>query len=84
MTYIPKINDYVVWNRGYNGADEGWIYFVDEEYVTIETGVKPRPLCECSNKGQRHKMIHTLLVCYNHQWKDLTYIKNRGSVYESS
>ncbi len=36
MTYIPKINDYVKWNK--NGIiHEGWVYFVDSAYITIET-----------------------------------------------
>ena len=34
--YIPKVNDYVVWDKGRHNNDEGWVYFVDKEYITIE------------------------------------------------
>ena len=29
--YVPKVNDYVVWDRGKYGIDEGWVYFYDDE-----------------------------------------------------
>ena len=76
-TYTPKLNDYVIWDRGERGTEEGWVYFVDEEYITIEVGVKPRPQCECSNGEQKHKMIHTLLVCHPQYWGELKYVKSR-------
>ena len=75
--YIPKVNDYVIWDRGEYGKDEGWVYFYDEEYITIETGVKPRPDAEC--EGSRHQFIHTLLLCHAQFWKDLQYVKSRKS-----
>ena len=31
--YIPKVNDYVVWDQGDYGYNEGWVYFAGEEYV---------------------------------------------------
>ena len=37
MKYIPRLNDYVSWRNV-----EGWVYFVDEEYLTIEIAVKPK------------------------------------------
>ncbi len=77
--YIPKVNDYVIWDRGQYGKDEGWVYFVDEAYITIETSVKPRPDAEC--EGSRHKYIHTLLVCHNHHWQELEYVKSRKSAH---
>ena len=45
-SYIPKVNDYVIWDKGIYGKDEGWVYFFSEEYITIETAVKPRPDAE--------------------------------------
>ena len=75
--YIPKVNDYVIWDKGEYGKDEGWVYFFCEEYITIETGVKPRPDAEC--EGSRHKFIHTLLLCHAQFWKDLEYVKTRES-----
>ena len=74
--YVPKVNDYVIWDRGVHGKDEGWVYFYGEEYITIETGVKPKPKDDYQ-KNPMHKMIHTLLLCYSHQWKDLQYVKSR-------
>ena len=88
--YEPEVNDYVIWDRGEYGKDEGWVYFkcplIEEKkgfksnprYITIETGVKPKQPCQYSNgKGVRHKMIHTLLLCYEGNWKDLKFIKRR-------
>jgi len=81
MTYVPKVNDYVKWNK--NGViHEGWVYFVDNLYITIEIGVKPKPNCEYTRE-EKHKFIHTLLLCFPEQWKDLTYVKRRKSVYET-
>ncbi len=93
--YIPKVNDYVIWDKGIYGKDEGWVYFDTGEladninknrqarYVTIETGIKPRPVCETEKqlgnkvKHSRHKFIHTLLLCYEQNWHELIYIKSR-------
>ena len=75
--YVPKVNDYVIWDKGIYGKDEGWVYFFSEEYITIETDVRPRPDAEC--EGSRHKFIHTLLLCHAQFWKDLEYVKTRES-----
>lgn len=77
--YRPKINDYVVWN-GYIKV-EGWVYFVDSEYITIETQVIPKNeqnLKDCSI----HRNNRVCVVCYPHQWSELTYVKSRQSVHE--
>ena len=76
MSYDPKVNDYVIWDKGEYGTEEGWVYFVCDEYVTIETGVKPKPKDEYE-KNPMHKMIHTLLLCHASYWKDLQYVKSR-------
>ena len=56
--YIPEVNDYVIWDKGEYGKDEGWVYFDTGEladninknrqarYITIETGIRERPVCE--------------------------------------
>ena len=75
--YVPKVNDYVIWDKGQYGIDEGWVYFYDDEYITIETSVKPRPDAEL--EGSLHKYIHTLLLCHRPFWKDLKYVKSRKS-----
>ena len=79
--YKPKVNDYVIWDRGEYGIDEGWVYFYDDEYITIETGVKPKPNCMYSSgKPMKHKMIHTLLLCYEQNWWQLEYVRSRTPV----
>ena len=45
-------------------------------YITIETSVRPKPYCEHS-KNDPHKYIHTLLLCYEHNWNELKFIKKR-------
>ena len=92
--YEPEVDDYVVWDQGEYGKLEGWVYFkgdeVDNEkrvkygwnpsprYITIETGVRPKPQCEYS-KNDPHKMIHTLLLCYDSCWHELKFVKRRNS-----
>ena len=76
------ISCYVIWNK--NGIDhKGWVYFVDDVYITIETGVKPKPNCEYT-KIERHKYIHTLLLCFPKQWKELEYVHTRKNRYAES
>ena len=76
--YVPKVNDYVIWDKGEYGKDEGWVYFVDDAYITIETGVRPKPkeILDCKSSN-RHKMIHTLLLCHAQFWNQLQYVKSR-------
>ena len=76
--YVPKVNDYVIWDKGEYGSDEGWVYFFCDEYITIETGVRPKPPDQYTN-NDRHKYIHTLLLCHAPFWKDLQYVKSRES-----
>ncbi len=73
--YEPQVDDYVIWDRNQYGNDEGWVYFKDEEYITIETGIKPKPPCQLAQS--RHKYIHTLLVCQKYYWHELKYVKSR-------
>ena len=42
MTYKPRLDDYVKWNRSSGSIDEGWVYFVSDEYISIEVLVKVR------------------------------------------
>ena len=92
--YEPEVDDYVVWERPSGDTDEGWVYFkgdpVDNElrikqgwnpvarYITIETGIRPKPQCQYS-KNDPHKYIHTLLLCYDSDWHQLKFIKKRNS-----
>ena len=79
MTYEPQVNDYVVKTKGV----EGWVYFKDREYITIEYVVRPKDEVnfECC---PIHRNERLLVICYNSQWKELQYIKSRQSIYEET
>tara|TARA_Y100001970_G_C14017128_1_gene741506 strand:- start:409 stop:789 length:381 start_codon:yes stop_codon:yes gene_type:complete len=87
--YEPEVDDYVIWDQGEYGKHEGWVYFKGEKeepkkgfphnprYITIEIGVKPKPHCQYTKRNDPHKMIHTLLLCYEQAWHELKYVKSR-------
>ena len=92
--YEPEVDDYVKWTNSLGDVIEGWVYFkgdpIDNEkrikdgwnsisqYITIETGVKPKPHCVYSSgKLMRHKNIHILILCNRENWGELEYIRNR-------
>ena len=92
--YEPEVDDYVIWEREtWVGPikDEGWVYFKGDpiepkkgfptpaRYITIETGVRDKPKEQLKDSMVRHKKIHTLLLCYEKDWKDLRFIKKRES-----
>ena len=93
--YEPEVDDYVIWDRGDYGKDEGWVYFkgdkVDNEirtkhgwnplsrYITIETGVRPKPQHQLEDSSM-HKYVHTLLLCYDSSWHQLKFVKKRTDV----
>ena len=75
--YKPTVNDYVKWKN-----IEGWVYFVGEEYCTIEIGVKCKDrddLKECPI----HEKIHCLVVCYTQEWDKLLYIGRRATQHDN-
>lgn len=77
--YVPKLHDYVKWHH-YHMKHEGWVYFVDEEYITLEIGVKDK---SCNLTDNLHKMHHILLVCYKWNWHQLEYIKSRKDFHDN-
>ncbi len=93
--YEPEVDDYVVWDRGEYGKDEGWVYFkgdpVDNElriksgwnpvarYITIETGVRDKPKEQLEGSSSLHNKIHTLVLCCEHDWHQLKFIKKRNT-----
>ncbi len=90
--YDPQVNDYVIWDRGEYGKDEGWVYFKGDpvepkkgfntptRYITIETGVKDKPKEQMdSGASSLHTKVHTLLLCYEQDWKNLKFIRKRES-----
>ena len=74
--YEPQVNDYVIWEKmGHEDHDKGWVYFKCDEYITIETGIKPKPPYQLAQS--KHKYIHTLLLCQCDYWHQLQYVKTR-------
>lgn len=75
--YEPEVNDYVEWTKGV----EGWVYFKDRAYITIEVSVRPK---DCINYQacSIHRNERLLVLCYKNQWKELKYITSRESIYE--
>ena len=71
MTYIPKVNDYVRWRH-----IEGWVYFVDSEYFSIEIATKDKSE-ESYKDSTFHRKVHCLVVCHHYYWSEVNYIKNR-------
>ena len=90
--FEPEVDDYVVWERetwARTEIDEGWVYFKGDpvedkkgfptqaRYITIETGVRDKDP-EQLKDSPLHRKTHTLLLCYEHHWKDLKFIKRRS------
>jgi len=74
--YKPSLNDYVQWTKGV----EGWVYFVDKEYITIETNVFPKDeqnIQACS----LHRNNRVLVLCYQEQWSQLVCVGYRTDKY---
>jgi len=78
--YIPAVNDYVLWDKG-KFSVEGWVYFIDSAYITIEIGVKCKDEDDIQN-CPIHEKTHTLVVCYPEYWHQLKYVKTRNCIYE--
>ena len=68
MTYKPKIDDYVKWRNV-----EGWVYYLDEDHLTIEISVKPKT----DDLVPMHKKHHCLIVVNNYNYDELVYVKSR-------
>lgn len=96
--YDPKVNDYVKWTNPLGQVHEGWVYFKCEpvdnalrekegwrpvsRYISIEIATKPR----LRGDGSKffHKRIHVCLLCYEHHWNELEYIRRRVSQQDDS
>lgn len=73
--YQPQLDDYVRWNRNEHIV-EGWVYFVDAAYITIEIGVIPKSPKDIQH-GTPHQNYHCLVLCYPQNWNELEYVKHR-------
>ena len=78
--YQPEVNDYVKWKVKLGQDLEGWVYFKSSDYITIEISTKPSPLCDLSTF--KHKTIHTCILCFPQDYKDLTYVATRPSIHD--
>ena len=78
--YTPEVNDYVLWERE-KFPVEGWVYFKDSVYITIEIGVRCKDEDDIQN-CPIHEKTHTLVVCYPEFWHQLKYVKTRNCIYE--
>jgi len=76
MMYSPQVDDYVRWTTILDNVHEGWVYFVDREYITIELSVKDKSE-ESYKDSPLHRKIHSLLVCQHYYWDQLEYVKHR-------
>lgn len=77
--YVPKLHDYVIWHHK-TAPVKGWVYFEDEEYISIEVAVKDKPHCDLTK--HKHCKIHTLVVCQNWNWHQLEYVKTRRDFHD--
>lgn len=77
MKYKPQVNDYVEWTKGV----EGWVYFKDDDYITIEYIVRPKDKVNY-HACPIHANERLLVVCYKEDWKQLKYVKSRQSKHE--
>ena len=68
MSYVPKVDDYVIWKDL-----KGWVYFKCDQYITIEIGVKDKP----DDLVKMHKKTHCCVLCFPEYWHELEYVKNR-------
>ena len=71
QTYVPQVDHYVRHKHL-----EGWIYFIDKEYLTLEILVRKKSE-ESYNDSTFHKNERCLVLVYPEDWKDLKYVKMR-------
>lgn len=77
----PQVNDYVMWHS-HTGLIEGWVYFSDSEYITIE--ISTRDMSEREQEYTPHKKHHCLVVCHHWNWGDITIMGSRDSKYSNT
>jgi len=80
MSYIPKLNDYVKWNKEKHSV-EGWVYYKDSQYITIEIGVRCKDKEDIQHCPIHHK-THSLVWCFPEYYHQLQYIKSRANKYD--
>jgi len=76
MKYTPQVDDYVIWTPSYGPVLKGWVYFVSDQYITIEIGVRCKD-DENIKDCPIHKKTHCCVLCFPEYWHQLEYVKNR-------
>jgi len=71
ITYVPQVDHYVKHKHM-----EGWIYFVDKQYLTLEIMVREKSE-ESFNDATFHRNERCLVLVYPEDWKHLEYVKKR-------
>jgi hypothetical protein len=74
-SYKPKLNDYVKWCTPWRNV-EGWVYFVDVDYITIEISVRDKDPADLEHSSF-HRKHHVLLLCHQIYWNELIYVRSR-------
>ena len=69
--YVPQVDHYVRHKHL-----EGWIYFIDREYLTLEIMVRKKSE-ESYNDARFHRNERCLVLVYPEDWKHLEFIKKR-------
>ena len=54
---------------------EGWVYYVGEEYITIEVSVKDKPDNHVEKRNIKRYIV--MLSVLNWNWDELKYVMNR-------
>ena len=71
--YNPQVDDYVIWKDSIGNVLEGWVYFVCDEYVTIEISVRDKP----DDLVDFHKKVHCCVHCFAEDWHKLRCVDSR-------
>ena len=71
--YNPQIDDYVIWKDSLGNVIEGWVYFVCDQYVTIEISVKDKS----DSFVNFHKKVHCCVLCFPQHWHQLRCVDSR-------
>ena len=75
MNYEPTVNDRVKWRE-----HEGWVYFITDQYFTLEVATKPKE----DNLIPTHKKHHVLILVFNEEFSNVTYLGHRLSQYDDT
>ena len=71
--YNPQVDDYVIWKDSLGNVLEGWVYFVCDEYITIEISVRDKP----DDLVDFHKKVHCCVLCFAEDWHKLRCVDSR-------